>query len=248
MKRNIEKHQVDPTFEQAYLKARAKEQRILSAAQIKQLPYLSNHPLAKEWQLRQKSTERFLAYVRNKEVSTLMDLGCGNGWLTHKLAPLVDKIEAIDVNQTELEQAAEVLKAFTNVQIKCCDIFSTQITNRFDLILVNGAVQYFPDFSLLMERLFELLTATGEIHILDSPFYHTKDIANAKARSDAYYESIDTPNMKPFYHHHSWDDLFNFKYQKLYDPSSFLRKLGNRIGRKDSPFPWIKISHAEIIV
>jgi hypothetical protein len=102
-------------------------------------------------------------------------------------------------------------------------------------------VQYFPEIRNLFERLFELLTVNGEIHIIDSPFYSIDEVQNAKNRTAKYYSSINSPGMSWYYHHHSYEQLAELNKKILYDPSSIKNKIKVLFSIKDSPFPWILI-------
>jgi len=77
-------------FGAQYLALREKESRVLSDTLVKQLPYIG--PKEKhhsEWLLRQKSTERFVDYLKTnfKKKAHILDIGCGNGWFSNILAP-----------------------------------------------------------------------------------------------------------------------------------------------------------------
>ncbi len=238
----IIKYKVDSKFEEAYLDARKTEQRILSLAQIKQLPHLENHPKAKEWQQRINSTNRFVDYIKSAKPQTVLDLACGNGWLSHKIAPLVRKLDLMDINLKELEQADELFENFDNVDIYYCDIMNSDFEKKYDLILINAAIQYFPNVKSLIYRLFDCLNTKGKIHILDSPFYKEEEVTVARKRSQEYYDSIDNGEMKDYYFHHSWEALSSFDYRILYQPNTLIQKIKRKIGITDSPFPWIEIS------
>ncbi|MDH3269441.1 MAG: class I SAM-dependent methyltransferase, partial [Ignavibacteria bacterium] len=123
------------------------------------------------------------------------------------------------------------------------DIFTSEIPNAlFDVVIINAAVQYFPDLKKLVERILVLLKDNGEIHIIDSPIYKSIKVGNAKQRSLDYYSLMDSQEMAEHYHHHSWDELLTFNYKILYDPHSFKKRINRLFSIKDSPFPWIKIT------
>jgi len=242
----IVRHLVDTRFENAYLAVRSEEGRVYTREQILQLPETdANDPNAAEWKRRAKSTKRFLEYVKSKAPINCLDLGCGNGWMMNRLLPYCSSITGVDVNAYELEQAESIFENTENVRLIYGDIFSVDIVERFDVVLIYAAVQYFPDLSLLMKRLGDLLKPTGSIHILDSPFYPAAEVGAAKTRTEAYYSKRGKPEMADFYHHHSWEKLKDFNPQLHYDPNSFSSKLKNKVS-PDSPFPWIEIKKSSI--
>jgi len=226
---------VNNDFSDAYIKIREKEQRVYSEEVVKNLPITTKeHPQYEEWKLRQKSTNRFTNYLEDNLFNSLLEIGCGNGWFTHQCSKKVENAIGVDINLQELEQAAKV---FTNTQYLYWDIFEADPFNQqFDIIVLNAVVQYFPDFDKLINRLSSLLNPKGEIHIIDSPFYQADKIEAAKQRTEAYYRSMNVPEMSINYFHHSVDFIKNF--EALYTPQT--SKIKQLIKGKDIPFGWYK--------
>lgn len=234
------------TFEDAYINIRKKEGRIFSDEIVKALPYLpKQNPLYNEWLYRAITLNNFTKYLKSqKQHLNILDLGCGNGWFSARLKSEFPQIHiyAMDVNTHELYQAASV---FSNQEIThvAGDIFEDIITpHAFDLIIMNSVIQYFPDIKLLINRLLDLITSNGEIHILDSPFYsseeHKKD---AQERSQIYFSKLVETNMIDHYHHHTYNSIAGFSTSILYKPQILKRRILNLLGKKSSPFPWIRI-------
>ena len=206
--------------------------------------HLESNPHKKEWDLRAKSFLRFKNYLKSKKQNLIiLDLGCGNGWFSGQLSKTFNHIFfCVDVNLTELKQGRKV---FDSVQMKFAyaDIFKAEIPiASIDIIIINAAVQYFPDFKRLLEKLLTLIKENGEIHIIDSPFYSGTEVNNARKRTIDYYRSIGFPEMTNNYFHHSFSELSGFNSEVLYNPKSFNKKVMRLFSIKDSPFPWIKIT------
>lgn len=224
------------SFSDIYIAVREKEHRILTDKDVAILPYLKRN----EWEYREKSTERFVSYISSKkEVQTILDVGCGNGWFTHTIAKAAknNNVIGIDVNRKELEQAARLFKR-NNLQFIYGDIFKIKSTfeQQFDIITLNSCVQYFPNFKALLSVLNSFLKPGGELHIIDSPFYKKDQITAARERTQMYYKTIGVPEMAKNYFHHNQNLLVSF--DALYKNN---RKLINKIlSRKDSPFSWYR--------
>lgn len=226
----------NPEFSEHYLAVREKEDRILTDYEVRQLPYLKRH----EWELREKSTERFIQYISEKNTELdILDIGCGNGWFSNKIAQVSESnnVIGLDVNRDELEQAARIFKS-KNLHFVYADIFkiSAQFNTKFDIISLNGAVQYFENFDALMTLLQSFLKSKGEIHIIDSPFYNTSDISEAKDRTTEYYTNIGVPKMAFHYFHHDKKLISNFDILYKYK-RNIIHKI---LGKKDSPFSWYR--------
>ena len=228
---------INTSFSDSYIEVRDIEGRVYSDEIVSILPYLSKkHKQYNEWKLRQKSTNRFLDYLKDAENKTLLEVGCGNGWFTARCSTKVKRAIGVDVNFPELEQAARVFKN-ENLKFTYWDVFTeTPFNQKFDIIVLNACVQYFPGFERLKSRLLDLITSDGEIHIIDSPFYLNEELEQAKQRTEAYYQEIGVSEMIKNYYHHSFDLIQDFEI--LYQPIN--SKLIKLIKGKDMPFGWYR--------
>ena len=229
-----------------YLSSRTKEGRIYSDAVVKALPHVqSNHPLRGEWCIRDNSSRRFLGYLAGRSGPlTLLDVGCGNGWMAARLARLLDcEVCALDLNRTELEQGAKVFNDIPGLTFVYGNLFEDILPEEcFDIITLAGSIQYFPDVHLLLDRLFPLLAESGEVHIIDSPFYNEKSAPAAKERTRRHYKNLDHPEMAAHYHHHLFSSLDRYNPVLLYDPRKTIQKIKRKFfDRNLSPFPWVKL-------
>ena len=226
-------------FEEIYIKLRKTEDRVYSDSEVKLLPGISpGHRHYKEWQLRKKSSEVLIDYIRQKENhKSILDLGSGNGWLSNKLGEINQcEVIGMDINITELEQAARVFANKPNIAFARGDVFKLEM--KFDYIILAGVIAYFNDLKKLIASLLNNLNSGGEIHIIDSPFYAIT--ADAKQRSEIYFKQIGFPQMSKHYYHHSLDALKEFNYSILYNPHLILNKL-KRLLNPNPPFYWIRI-------
>ncbi len=182
--------------------------------------------------------------LQNKKNIDILDLGSGNGWLSNFISSWSgNDVYAVDLNMKELEQGAKVFchndKLFFIYGDIVEDIF---FPNSFDIIIISSAIQYFDNLNILLNRLFYFLKPGGEIHIIDSPVYNEPEIEAARKRTENYYREIETPEMKKFYFHHSWNELNGIKYKVMNQTSLKFHKFKKYFTvNKIKPFPWIKI-------
>lgn len=233
-------------LEKQYIEVRGLEGRLPSDEEVGRLPVVpAGHPLAAEWRVRAWTAARLLAYLeRRPELAVVLDVGCGNGWMSAGLAGAAGRmVYGLDVNRPELEQAARVFGGDPRLAFLFADITAGDLpAASVDLVLLAGAVQYFPDLGKLVPCLLRLLRPGGEVHILDSPFYAGQGAARARNRSERYYRRLGCPGMAARYHHHRFEDLAPFAPLCLHDPSTFLSRLRRRLLHTgESPFPWFRI-------
>jgi SAM-dependent methyltransferase len=241
-----------PAFEESYLAVRQLEGRVYTPSQIRSLPDLTEPLLESHgWELRSQTAKRFRHYLlQRRQGLRILDVGCGNGWFTHLMSdfPKVQQVVGLDVNETELRQAAEVWGASHKLQWVYADIFTAALPLAgFELITFNASVQYFPDFAALIQRATELLAPEGEIHILDSPFYDSEEAQKAaQKRTLDYYTGLGHPELAAFYTPHRWSDVTPFRHEVLYRPAK-MNRLMSRLGlaEKQNPFAWICIKKSE---
>jgi ubiquinone/menaquinone biosynthesis C-methylase UbiE len=223
-------------FELSYMNLRQQENRVPHDALVQQLPKVpEHHPHVKEWRMRRKTLQRFMHYLSNNHFQTILDIGCGNGWFTAKLAPFAHEVVGMDVGKQELATAA---RCFPDERITflCCTDWSLLPASYFDCIVFNASIQYFPFSTQFWNDLFRLLKPGGEIHLLDSPFYSAGEVNAAKKRSEVYFRKQQSEHAADYYFHHTWEELPP-KSETHYLPSKWKQFL--RIPQ--SPFPWIII-------
>ncbi len=228
-------------FEALYIRLRQHEGRVYSDFELMQLPHISPaHPLHHEWRIRSRSAEKLVAYLaRKKQPMQMLEIGCGNGWLCHMLSSVTgSQVIGIDVNFTELQQAARVFQDFNNLHFIYTDISNEPFREKkFDIIVFAASIQYFESLTAILAIALKLLKPGGEIHILDSPFYSTTEINAAKHRSQVYYEEAGFPAMADCYFHHGLQELRQFRPSVLYNPKNPF----NRLAKVKRPFYWLTV-------
>lgn len=220
-------------FEERYKFIRNKEGRWLSDEDVKRLPRVNfNDPLQNEWKKRSWMLNKFETYMSLASTNKVLDIGCGNGWMTNRISSHCESITGVDVGAEELEQAARCFSSET-VHFACCSDWSLLPQNEFDLIYFAGSFHYFQPDTIFWEQLYSLLKPGGEIHIIETKFYTPEELEEAKVRSRNYFENLGV-NID-YYHHLTWE-LLPDPHDVLYKPD-----LRNKIFKNRSPFPWIRI-------
>jgi SAM-dependent methyltransferase len=230
-------------FEKKYILLRTLENRLYTDDQLIRLPDLNaDHPHYREWQVRKRSAQRLvhLLAFRNKPLR-ILEIGCGNGWLSHQLAEIPGaKVTGLDINFTELQQAARVFSDDPNLRFIHGDIRTNILDEQlFDCIVFAASIEYFPSLKKIIHFTLAHLVPEGEIHILDSSFYKPSEIEFEKRKTLAYYNAFGYPEMADSLFQHSWKDLSCFRHELLFDPNALL----NRFLRPNDIYPWICIKN-----
>ena len=230
-------------FEQLYTQLRQKEYRIYTDEEVALLPEIdSMHPHRKEWSIRKNSCRALVSYIKNKNtITSILEVGCGNGWLSAKLAKAADaEVTGLDINSPELEQAKRVFKKVPDLNFVNGTLQSDELLDKkFDMIIFAASIQYFQSLEHIINQALEHLTLFGEIHIMDSPFYLQQEMDAARQRTKEHYSKMGFPQMAAHYFHHSINELGNFQYKILHHPYSWK----NKLSIKKNPFYWISIKN-----
>ncbi|HKI79506.1 MAG TPA: methyltransferase domain-containing protein [Ignavibacteriaceae bacterium] len=231
--------------EKLYIELRKKEHRLYTNEDLRLLPYVQiNHHHIKEWKVRKRSAEKLVQYISRRKDLSILEVGCGNGWLSNLLSEKTNNnFTALDLNKTELEQAAEIFPGNRRLIFVYGNIFENIFDpENFDIIVLAASVQYFEDLDKLIKQLFHYLKKDGEVHILDSYFYNENQINEARVRTKNYYNSIGIPGMIEYYHHHGLNKLSNYNYKILNRISFFISSIIRKLtGSGRNVFPWILI-------
>jgi SAM-dependent methyltransferase len=229
-----------------YLEARSREGRLLPDSLVATLPEAPRrHPLAGEWRQRADSAARLVAYVRARpRPVTVVDLGCGNGWLANRIATAGGaSVVGVDINPSELDQARRVFGERADLHFVLGDVTDgALVAGRPDLVILASVIQYLPDPATVLAGIVARLGADAEIHLLDSPLYESSAVAAAQARTEEHYAALGLPEMAARYFHHDWGILDAVTADVLYRPGTRWRRVERRVLRRPrSPFPWIRI-------
>jgi SAM-dependent methyltransferase len=169
-------------FYAAYAQHRATEGRAYTGTALRALPYLRAGPHAAQWKVRARSFEAFVRHVIDPFGTVrlrVLDLGAGNGWLSHRLSRLGHDAIALDIRDdmvdglgTAAEFQRDAAGAFGRVASSFDELpFES---NRFDVAVFNASVHYARNLARVISEAKRVTRAGGTLAIVDSPFYATE--------------------------------------------------------------------------
>ncbi len=98
---------------------------------------------------------------------TVMDFGAGTGLIAGKIAPLVNRIHAVDVSPAMLEQLAKKEELADKVTIHCRNLLEKPLDLEVDLIVSAMAMHHVEDTRALLSTLHAHLRPGGKVAIAD---------------------------------------------------------------------------------
>lgn len=229
------------SFEEIYGRVRKAERRILTDEEVALLP--DGHGLwnAEEWRIRARGANRLIRELaRSGSPLRILEVGCGNGWLSAQLQKNGHEVIGMDAFTEELQQAARVFRAPTFIR---ADLFTSELPlNTFDVIVFAASFQYFAEPAPIIERCAELLTEDGHVHILDTVLYPSPAAAQAALqRSEAYYKQLGFPEMSASYHAHTLDTIKAIAQTRVLSTPNGMDRTLARFGRTASPFTHVVV-------
>ncbi len=147
------------------------------AAYYRSLPTVdARDPQAARWRVRQESFRNLVRVLPRfgRGALRVLDLGAGNGWLSHRLTALGHRCVALDWLD-DVEDGLGARKhypvGFTAVQADFDEL--PMAPGQFDLAIFNASLHYSPDAAPTLRHAREMLVAGGALVVMDSPVFTT---------------------------------------------------------------------------
>jgi SAM-dependent methyltransferase len=168
-------------FRDAYGEHRAAEGRALDAASLRELPYLSNGPFARQWAVRACTYDAFVRRVLTPASKVLdralgiLDLGAGNGWLSWRASLAGHDAIALDIRDDDVDglRAGDSYLGTESSFARVAGSFEALPIDgdSVDLVVYNASLHYAVDLGATLGEARRVVRRGGRIVILDSPFY-----------------------------------------------------------------------------
>jgi 2-polyprenyl-3-methyl-5-hydroxy-6-metoxy-1,4-benzoquinol methylase len=132
----------------------------------------------------------------SKELTLVLDVGCGNGWASKKLIPLGKKVISMDISSHNPVNAVREMKDNNHAGL-IADVFNIPIKEKsIDCIIASEILEHVPDPGLVIAKLIKLLRNRGKL-IITTPY-------NEKIE---YYLCVHCNRLTPkFAHLHSFNE------------------------------------------
>ena len=116
--------------------------------------------------VQKSASEVLLKLISIQENEDVLDLCCGPGNVTRKIASLTDgKVVGVDISEGMVKEAIRSNSDLPNVNYFVKDVKNLGFTNRFDVIYCNSAFQWFLNPKKTLEQCLEALKPGGRMGI-----------------------------------------------------------------------------------
>lgn len=195
-------------FLEQYRRVRERDSyRARPGAYYRALPNVPpDDPQAQTWRVRSAT---FAALVRRARLAPVaggagldvLDLGAGNGWLSHRLSALGHRCVAVDL----LDDAEDGLGAAQHYPTTCTRLQADydQLPlgpGQFDRVVYNGALHYAAKVAASLEHGLRMLRPGGMLAIMDSPTFRSKGSAEQMRAAQAlrHQDAAGAPAMQRY--------------------------------------------------
>lgn len=108
-----------------------------------------------------------LEHIHLNEQMNVMDFGAGTGLISSHVAPLVNKIIAVDISEAMLDKLIAKPELHGKVEAVCQNILEKPLSEKFDLIMSAMAMHHVEDTGKLMQTFADLLKPGAQIALAD---------------------------------------------------------------------------------
>ena len=102
--------------------------------------------------------ENVLDLLEPKLGENILDLGCGTGQLTEKIARNGTEVMGIDSSQNMIEKARQ---NYPDLQFNVADARNFQIDRTFDAVFSNATLHWVPEADAVIDRVYQILKSGG---------------------------------------------------------------------------------------
>ncbi len=163
-------------FVRQYRRVRERDgYRVMSADYYRALPYVvSEDARSARWTVRRESYDhlRRLPILSRDRGARVLDLGAGNGWLSHRLAAAGHALVALDMLDDDADGLGATRVYATPFIAVQADFDALPFEpGQFDLVIFNSSLHYAPDANRTIARAHSMLAARGSLVVMDSPLF-----------------------------------------------------------------------------
>jgi predicted TPR repeat methyltransferase len=146
-----------------------------------------------------------LSKIPFHEQMHVMDFGAGTGLICSQVAPVVQKITAVDISESMLEKLMAKPDLHSKVNTVCQDILNNPIDVKFDLIMSALAMHHVEDINKLIQSLAGNLKPGSQIALADldkeDGSFHPEDMKGV------FHCGFDREELKAILELHSFKNI-----------------------------------------
>jgi ubiquinone/menaquinone biosynthesis C-methylase UbiE len=149
-----------------------------------------------------------------KDVNSILDVGCGKGWVAKEFLPKRKQVYSLDISVTNPAKAKKLYPNEKHFGITADSFHLPFNDNSFECVIASEIIEHVVDPSGFVKELFRVVKKGGSL-IITIPYkekliYYLCIHCNQKTPANAHIHSFDEKKLENLY---SGNDLESFKYE-----------------------------------
>ncbi len=144
-----------------------------------------------------KWAEELIAKLALKGDESILDIGCGDGKISARLAQIVrnGRVLGIDSSESMINHASEQFPArtFPNLRFQIMDAAAIRLSEKFDLVFSNAALHWVEDHMAVLRGVHSCLKPNGKI------LFQMGGSGNADSLFKVAGEIMELPRWRDYY-------------------------------------------------
>lgn len=149
-----------------------------------------------------------LEHISLNPQMNVMDFGAGTGLISSHVAPLVNKIVAVDISEAMLDKLITKPELQGKVEAVCQNILDKPLTKQFDLIMSAMAMHHVEDSNKLIQTFSQHLISGAVLALADldkeDGSFHPADVEGV------FHSGFERDKLKLLLESHGFEDIHFF--------------------------------------
>ena len=148
----------------------------------------------------ERRVHEFVFSQVNKNIDSILDVGCGSAWISSKYVPLNKKVYSLDISKKNIARALESCRSTKHNGIVADSFYLPFKKNSFDLVVACEIIEHVVSPDDFIKALYKTVKPGGRL-ILSTPYkeilrYYLCINCNKKTPVNAHIHSFDENIIK----------------------------------------------------
>ena len=162
----------------------------------------------------EKRVREYIISKIPKDIKSILDVGCGNGWVAKEFLPKGKQVYSLDISVTNPSKATKLYPDEKHFGITADSFYLPFNDNTFDCVIASEIIEHVYDPAEFVKELFRVVKKGGNL-VITTPYnekiiYYLCVHCNQKTPANAHIHSFDEMKLRDLY---SGKDLESFKYE-----------------------------------
>lgn len=149
-----------------------------------------------------------------KDVNSILDVGCGNGWVAKEFLSKGKQVYSLDISVTNPAKVNKLYQSQKHFGIAADSFHLPFNDNSFDCVIASEIIEHVFDPAAFIKELFRVVKKGGSL-VITTPYkekliYYLCIHCNQKTPANAHIHSFDENKLRDIY---SGKDLESYKYK-----------------------------------